>query len=73
MTKPIGLMNRVLPAGWHIPADYEGALVLTFDTQVSDRAARVDLGVEPRAFEDTIRDTLRWMVDTGRISRRYAA
>jgi len=73
MTKPMGLMNRVLPAGWHIPADYEGALVLSFDTHVPDRAARVDLGVEPRAFEDTIRDTVRWMVDTGRISRRYVA
>jgi len=73
MTKPMGLMNRVLPAGWHIPADYEGALVVSFDTHVPDRAARADLGIEPRAFEDTIRDTVRWMVDTGRISHRYAA
>ena len=36
-----------------------------------DQPARTELGVDPRPFDETVRDTIRWLVDAGRLPRRY--
>ena len=64
-------LQKVLPAGWHYPADREGAELslrsTTFDTSPAER----DLGVTPRPFEETIRDTIAWLVEAGRLPAKY--
>jgi nucleoside-diphosphate-sugar epimerase len=72
MTASVDALQRLLPASWHFPADHEGAMVSLADTRMVDSATRTELGIQPRPFEETIRDTLVWMVESGHISRRAA-
>jgi dihydroflavonol-4-reductase len=66
------LLQRPLPARWHYPADPEGAVVNACATTFDTRPARIELGVEPVPFEQCIRDTARWLVESGRLRPRYA-
>jgi dihydroflavonol-4-reductase len=62
--------QRVLP--FHVPAEHEGATVLYHDTSYDDSRARVELGVQPRPLEETVRDAVRWLHSAGHISARQA-
>lgn len=65
-------VQRPLPSRWHYPADVEGAELAIRDTRFDDSPARVELGVVPVPFEQSIRDTTRWLVESGRLPRRFA-
>jgi dihydroflavonol-4-reductase len=56
-----------LPARFHHPADLEGVEINRRDTRVDDTPARTELDVTPRALEETLRDTTRWLVESGRL------
>ena len=70
--RAIALLQRPLPDRWHYPADPEGAALIACATVFDDTAARADLGVEPAPFEESIRDTVLWLVESGRLKPRYA-
>jgi nucleoside-diphosphate-sugar epimerase len=65
-------VQRRLPQRWHYPADREGVEIIRRDTRFDDSAARTDLGIQPRPFPQTIADTLRWLVESGRVPARRA-
>lgn len=74
MTLPItwiaSRLQRITP--FHIPLEYEGALITSYATRVDDSRAREELGVQPRPLEETYRDAIGWLHQTGRISARQA-
>ncbi|HEX6074929.1 MAG TPA: NAD-dependent epimerase/dehydratase family protein [Micromonosporaceae bacterium] len=61
-----------LPARWRVPADHEGVELVRRDTRLDDSPARTELGIEPRPLAETFRDTVLWMVESGRLPVRYA-
>lgn len=65
-------VQRRLPGRFHYPADVEGAELALRDTRFDDTPARSELGVVPVPFEDSLRDTTRWLVESGRLPARYA-
>lgn len=71
-TRLIGAAHRRLPERWHYPADQEGLEIVRRDTRLDDSAARTELGIEPTPFRETIADTVRWLVESGRIAPRRA-
>ena len=42
------------------------------DTRVDYSATVEDLGIQGRSLEDSLRDTIRWLVDAGHLSARAA-
>jgi dihydroflavonol-4-reductase len=50
----------------------EGVVVSSRNTLLDDTPARRELGIEPVPFEDSLRDTVRWLVGSGRLKPRYA-
>lgn len=72
-TAAIDAVQKRLPARWRYPADREATEVLVRDTHFDDSPARRELGVEPRPVEETVRDTIRWMVDAGRLPEKYGS
>jgi nucleoside-diphosphate-sugar epimerase len=64
-------MNRLMPRGMYYPADIEGLELSRRDTRLDDVPARRELGIEPTPFDETIRDTLNWLVDAGHLPARY--
>lgn len=71
-TVPVNLVQRWLPDRVHYPVDVEAIEVLARDTRFDDGPARTELGVEPVPFEQSLRDTLAWLVEAGRLSPRFA-
>ena len=63
-------LNAVLPRRWYYPADADGIAFTERDTRFDDSPARTELGLTPRAFEETVRDTLTWLVDAGHLPAR---
>ncbi len=55
-----------------MPTDPEGIELMVRDTRLDDTPARTELGAEPVPFEQSLRDTLQWLVDSGRLPARYA-
>jgi len=68
----IDAVQRRLPQRWHYPADLEGVEIVRRDTRFDDSAARTELGVDPTPFRQSIADTVRWLVESGRVSARRA-
>jgi dihydroflavonol-4-reductase len=62
--------QRVLP--FHLPMEYEGALITGYATHCDDSRARQELGVLPRPLEEMYRDTVRWLYDGGHITADQA-
>jgi nucleoside-diphosphate-sugar epimerase len=59
--------------GWSfIPHAAEGARVIATNTRVDHSATVADLGVSGRSLAESIRDTVRWLVEAGHISPRSA-
>jgi nucleoside-diphosphate-sugar epimerase len=71
-TVPVNLVQRWLPGRAHYPVDVEAIEVLARDTRFDDTPARTELGVQPVPFEQSLRDTLAWLVGAGRLSPRFA-
>jgi nucleoside-diphosphate-sugar epimerase len=63
-------LQRVVPV--HIPAEYEGTLIMSYNTSYDDSRARDELRVEPRPLAETYQDTVRWLHRAGHISARQA-
>jgi len=68
----IEAVQRWLPRRWHYPADREGVQILRRDTRFDDSAARQELGIEPVPFRQSITDTVRWLVESGRVPAHRA-
>jgi nucleoside-diphosphate-sugar epimerase len=66
----IDAVQRRLPQRWHYPADREGMEILRRDTRLDDSAARTEFGIDPIPFRRTISDTVRWLVECGRVPAR---
>ena len=71
-TRVTDAAQRLLPRRWHVPADHEAVWLASCDTRMHDEPARAELGVQPRPFAETVRDTVAWMAASGRIPKRYA-
>jgi len=67
---PHRMLQRRLPQRWHYPADREGVEIVRRDTRFADSAARTEFGIDPRPFRQTIADTVRWLVESGRVPAR---
>lgn len=72
MARSMDVLQRRLPGRLHMPTDPEGVDMLERDTRMHDQQARSEFGIEPVPFEQSLRDTLQWLVDSGRMSARYA-
>jgi dihydroflavonol-4-reductase len=68
----IETVQRRLPERWHYPADREGVEILRRDTRFDDSPARTECGLDPVPFQQTIADTVRWLVKSGRVPARRA-
>lgn len=71
VTAPIDAVQARLPDSWRYPADREGVELTIRDTRLDDSPARVEFDLRPRAWDDTIRDTITWLVDAGHLDERY--
>jgi hypothetical protein len=54
-----------------LPFGYQGAWIGTHCQGTDDTTARDELGVEP-PLEETLSDTIRWMVEAGQLPARLA-
>jgi dihydroflavonol-4-reductase len=70
-TAPIDAIQRLLPASWRYPADREGAELGIRNTRFDSSPAQQELGVHARPLDESLRDTLTWMVDTGHLPEKY--
>lgn len=70
-TRPIDALQAHLPGRWRYPADREGAEVALRDTAFDTSPAESELGISPRPFAESVRDTLDWMVDAGHLEKKY--
>jgi dihydroflavonol-4-reductase len=55
-----------------VPFGLQGAWIVTRCLGTDDTAAREDLGIEPPPLEQTLADTIRWMVRAGHLPARLA-
>ena len=65
--RPLDGLMRHLPDRVRFPADAEGVALIRRDTRLDDGPARTEFAVSPRPLEETLRDTARWLLDTGRL------
>lgn len=65
-------LNAALPGRWYYPADAEGVSLFERDTRFDDSPARVELGVAPRSFVQSLRDTVEWLVEAGHLPPRFS-
>ncbi|MFQ6171024.1 NAD-dependent epimerase/dehydratase family protein [Oryzobacter sp. R7] len=70
-TRPVRALHRVLPESIRYPADPEGVELHRRDCRLDDTAARTELGVLPRPWQETMDDTIAWLVDIGRLPASY--
>lgn len=66
-----GAARRRLPWLGRYPADREGLETFTRDMRLDSSATTADLGVAARPFADTVRDTVAWLVASGRVPARF--
>ncbi len=82
MTMPVGVarpttrlaerLNKVLPDRVHVPADPEAVELAVRDTRFDTSHTTDELGVRARPWDETVRDTLRWLVEAGHLKARHA-
>ncbi len=70
-TAPVGAVHRVLPKRWRYPAEREAADYAVRDTRFDTSRTERELGVRARPFEETMRDTLTWLVDAGHLGEKF--
>ena len=70
LTMPMGPLDRVTSKRWHYPADAEGIATIARDTRFDDSPARDEFGLVPQPFDESIRDTVAWLGETGHLPER---
>jgi dihydroflavonol-4-reductase len=55
-----------------LPWDAEGIWVMNCAAHCDDSKTRGELGLEPRPLQETLADTVRWLVEVGRLSPHEA-
>jgi nucleoside-diphosphate-sugar epimerase len=70
LAKPLEPLDRVTSKRWHFPADVEGIATIACNTRFDDSPARDEFGLKPRQYDETIRDTVAWLVDSGHLPER---
>lgn len=70
-TAPIDAIQKLLPKRWRYPADREGGELIARDTRFDTTPAEQQLGVHARPLEESVRDTLTWLVDAGHLPGKY--
>jgi nucleoside-diphosphate-sugar epimerase len=70
-TAPIEAIQKLLPKRWRYPADREGGELIVRDTRFDTAPAEQQLGVHARPLEESVRDTLTWLVDQGHLPAKY--
>jgi dihydroflavonol-4-reductase len=55
-----------------LPWDAEGIWVMNCAARCDDSKTRSELGLEPRPLQETLADTVRWLVEAGRLTPREA-
>jgi nucleoside-diphosphate-sugar epimerase len=55
-----------------LPISYQGPWIITRCAGTDDTTTRQELGVEPPPLEQTLADTIRWMVKTQHLPARLA-
>jgi nucleoside-diphosphate-sugar epimerase len=55
-----------------LPWDAEGIWVMNCAARCDDSKTRSELGYEPRPLRDTLVDTVRWLLEVGRVTPREA-
>jgi nucleoside-diphosphate-sugar epimerase len=63
-------VQRVLPV--RLPFGYEAVATLTLDPRCDDTRTREELPYDPRPLEESVADTVRWMMDEGLITTAQA-
>jgi dihydroflavonol-4-reductase len=63
-------LQRLIP--WRLPFGYQGPWIVTHCLGAEDTTARDELGVQPPPLEETLSDTIRWMVQAGHLPARLA-
>lgn len=71
-THALDSLQRRLPPKVAVPAGREGVMLFARNTHFDDSPAREQLGIGPIPFEDSVRDSLRWLAETGRLRSRVA-
>ena len=72
ITRTVDALQARLPETWvRYPADREGAELGLRNTVFDASPTTAELGVTARSFEDSIRDTIAWMVEDGRLPEKY--
>jgi dihydroflavonol-4-reductase len=73
LTAALPVLKLGYYTGWSLlPHSVEGARVIAQNTRVDYSATVEDLGVEGRSLEESMRDTVRWLVDAGHIKASQA-
>lgn len=70
VTRVVAAAQRVMP--FHIPAEYEGALIIAHDTRMDASRTERELGVTATDVTQTMTDAIRWLHTAGHISARQA-
>jgi dihydroflavonol-4-reductase len=55
-----------------LPIGYQGPWIITRYAGADDTPTRQELGIEPPPLQQTLTDTIRWMVQAGRLPARLA-
>jgi dihydroflavonol-4-reductase len=55
-----------------LPWSAENIWIMTCDARCDDSKTRDELHLEPRPLRETFADTVRWLVETGHLTRREA-
>lgn len=63
-------IKRIAP--FSLPLTHEAMNIVTNQVPTDDSATVADLGVDFRPVVETYRDSLRWLVDQGHLSHRFA-
>jgi hypothetical protein len=56
----------------HLPFGYQGTWIVTQCRGTDDAPARQELAIEPPPLDQTLADTIRWMVQDGHLPARLA-
>lgn len=70
-TVPMDALHRLLPTRWRYPADREGAELGIRNTRFDTSAAEQELNVHARPLDESLHDTLTWLVDAGHLPAKY--
>ncbi|MGN9908950.1 SDR family NAD(P)-dependent oxidoreductase [Phytohabitans sp. LJ34] len=70
VTRAATVVQRMVP--FHLPLEYEGALLTSYGMRCDDSRTREELGIHPRALRQTYWDTVRWLNQAGHLTNRQA-